>query len=148
MLLPVSTGEDMTMSVPLYSVTVRRAFIAQHFLVGGDWGRENEVNSHRYRIEARYEGTSLDRHGFLLDISDIDERLDGLVNRYRDRTLNELPEFEGLNPSVENFAQIVSDLLLVTTPNIRALEVTIWEDDNASAAYRRPLDAGSRPESL
>ncbi|MDQ3774879.1 MAG: 6-carboxytetrahydropterin synthase, partial [Pseudomonadota bacterium] len=120
----------------------------QHFLVGGDWGRENEVNSHRYRIEARYEGTSLDRHGFLLDISDIDERLDGLVNRYRDRTLNELPEFEGLNPSVENFAQIVSDLLLVTTPNIRALEVTIWEDDNASAAYRRPLDAGSRPESL
>jgi 6-pyruvoyltetrahydropterin/6-carboxytetrahydropterin synthase len=37
----------MTMSAPLYSVTVRRAFIAQHFLVGGDWGRENEVNSHR-----------------------------------------------------------------------------------------------------
>jgi 6-pyruvoyltetrahydropterin/6-carboxytetrahydropterin synthase len=130
------------MSVPFYSVTVRRAFIAQHFLVGGDWGRENEVNSHRYRIEARYEGTSLDRHGFLLDISDIDERLDGLVNRYRDRTLNELPEFEGLNPSVENFARIVSDLLLVTTPNVKALEVTIWEDDNASAAYRRPLGGG------
>jgi 6-pyruvoyltetrahydropterin/6-carboxytetrahydropterin synthase len=142
MLPPVSTGEDITMSVPFYSVTVRRAFIAQHFLVGGDWGRENEVNSHRYRIEARYEGTSLDRHGFLLDISDIDERLDGLVNRYRDRTLNELPEFEGLNPSVENFARIVSDLLLVTTPNVKALEVTIWEDDNASAAYRRPLGGG------
>ncbi len=132
----------MTMSIPLYSVTVRRAFIAQHFLVGGDWGRENEVNSHRYRIEARYEGTSLDRHGFLLDISDIDDRLEGLVNRYRDRTLNELPEFEGLNPSVENFARIVSDLLLVTTPNVTALEVTIWEDDNASAAYRRPLGGG------
>ena len=138
----------MTMSVPLYSVTVRREFIAQHFLVGGDWGRENEVNSHRYRIEARYEGTSLDRHGFLLDISDIDDKLDGLVKRYRDRTLNELPEFEGLNPSVENFARIVSDLLLVTTPNVSALEVTIWEDDNASAAYRRPLGSGSRPESL
>jgi len=132
----------MTMSVPLYSVTVRRAFIAQHFLVGGDWGRENELNSHRYRIEARYEGTSLDRHGFLLDIADIDDRLDGLVKRYRDRTLNELPEFEGLNPSVENFARIVSDLLVVTTPNVSALEVTIWEDDNASAAYRRPLGGG------
>lgn len=132
----------MTMSVPVYSVTVRRAFIAQHFLVGGDFGRENEVNSHRYRIEARYEGTSLDRHGFLLDISDIDDKLDGLVKRYRDRTLNEFPEFEGLNPSVENFARIVSDLLLVTTPNVTALEVTIWEDDNASAAYRRPLGGG------
>jgi len=81
----------------------------------------------------------LDRHGFLLDI---DDKLDGLVKRYGDRTLNELREFEGLNASVENFARIVNDLLLVTTPNVRALWVTIGEDDNASTAYRRPLGGG------
>jgi 6-pyruvoyltetrahydropterin/6-carboxytetrahydropterin synthase len=124
---------------PRYSVTVRRELIAQHFLVGGDWGRENMLNSHHYRIEARYEGTSLNRYGFLLDIDEINHKLDGLVERYRDNTLNELPEFEGLNPSVENFSRILSDQLLVTLPNVDALEVTIWEDAEASAAYRRPL---------
>lgn len=129
----------MTSMQPRYSVTVRREFIAQHFLVGGDWGRENTLNSHRYRIEARYEGTSLDHHGFLLDIDDINRKLDGLVERYRDRTLNELPEFDGLNPSVEHFSRIVSAQLEVTAPNIDTLEVTIWEDADASAAYRRPL---------
>ncbi|HEX6404883.1 MAG TPA: 6-carboxytetrahydropterin synthase [Pseudonocardiaceae bacterium] len=128
---------------PRYSVTVRRELIAQHFLVGGDWGRENTLNSHHYRIEARYEGTSLDRHGFLLDIDDINRKLDGLVQRYRDRTLNELPEFDGLNPSVENFSRILSDQLLVAAPNVDALEVTIWEDADASAAYRRPLGGDS-----
>jgi 6-pyruvoyltetrahydropterin/6-carboxytetrahydropterin synthase len=125
---------------PRYSVTVKRQLIAQHFLVGGDWGRENELNSHRYEIQARYEGSSLDRHGFLVDIEAIDGMLDGLVDRYRDRTLNELPEFDGLNPSVEHFARILSDRLVITAPNVDGLEVTVWEDDAASAAYRRTLD--------
>jgi 6-pyruvoyltetrahydropterin/6-carboxytetrahydropterin synthase len=133
----------MTTDQPRYSVTVRREFIAQHILVGGDWGRENERNSHRYRIEARYEGPSLDQHGFLLDIEEIDSALDVLVERYRDRTLNELPEFEGLNPSIENFARILSDRLITKAGNVSALEVTVWEDDNASAAYRRPLGGGA-----
>ncbi|MBV8161661.1 MAG: 6-carboxytetrahydropterin synthase [Acidimicrobiia bacterium] len=122
-----------------YAVTVRRALIAQHFLVGGDFGAENDRNSHRYRIEVRYEGYGLDGHGFLVDIEEVGRRLDELVARYRDRTLNDLPEFAGLNPSVEHFARILSDGLVVDAPNLSALEVTVWEDDEAAAAYRRPL---------
>jgi len=124
---------------PHYSVTVRREFVAWHYLVGGDFGPENEPNSHRYRVEVRYEGPRLDRHGFLLDIAEVGERLDGLVERYRDRTLNDFPEFAGLNPSVENFARILSEQLGVKAPNVTALEVTVWEDPDASASYRRPL---------
>jgi 6-pyruvoyltetrahydropterin/6-carboxytetrahydropterin synthase len=124
---------------PVYSVTVKREVIAQHFLVGGDWGRENERNSHRYEIEARYEGPSLDQHGFLVDIDAVSSMLDDLVERYRDRTLNELPEFDGLNPSVEHFARILADRLVIDAPNIAVLEVTVWEDGTAGAAYRRSL---------
>lgn len=125
---------------PMYSVTVKRELIAQHFLVGGDWGRENELNSHRYEIEARYEGASLDQHGFLVDIDAVSTMLDGLVERYRDRTLNEFPEFDGLNPSVEHFARILAEQLVVDAPNIAALEVTVWEDAGAAAGYRRSLE--------
>lgn len=135
----------MTASAPVpgYSVSVTRVLIAQHFLIGGDFGPENDLNSHSYRIEARYEGTRLDQHGFLLDIDQIQRQLDGLVARYRDRTLNDLPEFNGLNPSVENFARILSDQLMVDAPNVTALEVTVWEDESASAGYRRPLGNGT-----
>ena len=131
------------MSPPRYSVTVRRAFIAQHFLVGGDWGRENELNSHRYEVEARYEGPSLDGHGYLVDIDAVSTALDAIVERYRDRTLNELPEFAGLNPSVEHFARILSDRLAIAADNVDALEVTVWEDASAAAGYRRTLGSGS-----
>jgi 6-pyruvoyltetrahydropterin/6-carboxytetrahydropterin synthase len=129
----------MTSGPSSYSVTVRRELIAQHYLIGGDFGPENELNSHRYRIEARYEGGDLDGHGFLVDIDDVQRRLDSLVERYRDHTLNDLPEFAGLNPSVEHFARILSDALVVDAPNLNALEVTVWEDDDAAAAYRRSL---------
>jgi len=131
------------MSPPRYSVTVRRHLIAQHFLVGGDWGRENELNSHRYEIEARYEGPSLDEHGYLVDIDAVSTALDAIVERYRDRTLNELPEFAGLNPSVEHFARILSDRLAVAADNVDALEVTVWEDASAAAGYRRTLGRGA-----
>jgi len=124
----------------VYSVVVRREFLAWHFLIGGDFGPENERNSHQYKVEVRYEGPTLDEHGFLLDIDEVQRALDGLVDRYRDQTLNDFPEFEGLNPSVENFARILGDTLAIQRPNLTALEVTVWEDDEAAAGHRRPLN--------
>jgi 6-pyruvoyltetrahydropterin/6-carboxytetrahydropterin synthase len=122
-----------------YAVTVKRELIAQHFLIGGDWGRENELNSHRYEIVARYEGPRLDEHGYLLDIDEVNRKLDAVVERYRDRTLNDFAEFAGLNPSVEHFAQILAGRLAVSLPNVHRLEVTVWEDGTAGASYRCPL---------
>src|SRR4051812_46071293 len=122
-----------------YSVVVRREFLAWHYLIGGDFGPENERNSHRYRVEVRYEGPELDGHGFLVDIDEVQRALDGVADRYRDQTLNDFPEFAGLNPSVEHFARILCDALTLDRPNLSALEVTVWEDDEAAAGHRRSL---------
>ena len=35
----------------MYTTAVQRSFIAQHFLIGGDWGRENQPHSHHYVVE-------------------------------------------------------------------------------------------------
>lgn len=121
----------------MYSVAVQRDFVAQHFLVGGDWGRENERHSHHYRVEVRVDGPRLDRHGFLVDIVDLEARLDRLVARFRDRTLNEDPAFAGLNPSVEHFARILCTALEIATREVAAVTVTVWEDESAWAAYRQ-----------
>lgn len=121
----------------MYSVAVQRDFVAQHFLVGGDWGRENERHSHHYRVEVRVDGPRLDRHGFLVDIVDLEGRLDRLVTRFRDRTLNEDPAFAGLNPSVEHFARILCTALEIATREVTAVTVTVWEDESAWAAYRQ-----------
>jgi 6-pyruvoyltetrahydropterin/6-carboxytetrahydropterin synthase len=122
----------------MYTVAVKRDFIAQHFLIGGDWGAENDRHSHHYQIELQLHGAELDRHGYLVDIVAIEAALDALVARYRDCTLNELPEFAGLNPSIEHFSRILCEALNgdIQAPNIRVLTVRLWENDIAWAAYR------------
>ena len=57
-----------------YTVGLLRAFVAEHRLVGGDWGKENERHSHPYRLEVVFEGDTLDKHGYLIDISESSHR--------------------------------------------------------------------------
>lgn len=122
----------------MYTVAVKRDFVGQHFLIGGDWGSENEWHSHHYVVEVQLEGATLDRHGYLVDIVDIEHHLEALVDRYRDKTLNELPEFDGLNPSIEHFSRIFCESLStrIQATNISAMTIKIWENDIAWASYR------------
>ena len=122
----------------MYTVAIKRDFVAQHFLIGGDWGAENELHSHHYWLELQLEGAELDRHGYLVDIVDIETQVEALVAYYRDQTLNDLLEFAGLNPSIEHFARILGTTLneRIRAKNVTALTVQVWENEIAWAAYR------------
>ncbi len=128
----------------MYTLAVQRDFVAQHFLIGGDWGAENQWHSHHYRLEVVLEGDELDQHGYLVDIVDVESNLEAIVDTYRDKTLNELPEFEGLNPSIEHFTRIVCQALVqrIKANNLSKIGVKIWENEIAWAAYQLALPAG------
>lgn len=122
----------------MYTLGVRREFIARHFLIGGDWGPENFPNSHQYTLELVLEGSDLDQHGYLVDIVNVEKHLDDIVGYYKEQMLNEKPEFAGLNPSIEHFARILATTLneRIKATNITRLKVVLWEHANAWAAYR------------
>jgi 6-pyruvoyltetrahydropterin/6-carboxytetrahydropterin synthase len=122
----------------MYTVAVKRDFVAQHYLIGGDWGAENEKHSHHYQVELQLHGEPLDRHGYLVDIVAIEQHLDRLVSYYRDQTLNELPEFNELNPSIEHFSRILclAFQAQILASNLRSLTVKLWENEIAWASYR------------
>jgi 6-pyruvoyltetrahydropterin/6-carboxytetrahydropterin synthase len=122
----------------MYTVSVKCDFIGQHFLIGGDWGPENQWHSHRYQVEVLLEGASLDQHGYLVDIMEIEANMKSLIDRYKDHALNELPEFMGLNPSIEHFSRIFCESISqkIQAPNLNSITVRVWEDLNAWASYR------------
>ena len=122
----------------MYTLGVRRDFIARHFLIGGDWGAENFPNSHHYVLELQLEGTELDQHGYLVDIVDVEKHLGEIVDYYKDQMLNDKPEFAGLNPSIEHFARILAVSLSerIKAKNISAVKVVLWENEIAWAAHR------------
>lgn len=122
--------------MPEFEVGVLGDFVAQHYLVGGDFGPEGSLHSHHYRVELTVSGRTLDRNGFLVDIVRLRSELARLVDGYRDRTLNELPDFAGLNPGVEVMARAMAESLAraLAGENIEALTVKLWENDSAWAS--------------
>lgn len=126
-----------------YSVTVVRDFIARHYLIGGDWGPENDLNSHHYRLELTLIGNQLDSHRYMVDIVDIEARLDAFVARYREQTLNDMPAFADINPSIEWFCRVAWEELVpgLSAATVSRARVTIWEHETAAASYEAPISA-------
>ena len=124
----------------MYQLAITRDFIARHFLVGGDWGAENQEHSHHYRAEVIVEGQQLDAHGYLIDIVALESALAGAIGAYADRLLNDQPAFSGLNPSIEHFSRILWEHLRdsLVLPE-RTLTVKLWENDRDWAAFRGVL---------
>jgi 6-pyruvoyltetrahydropterin/6-carboxytetrahydropterin synthase len=126
-----------------YRLTVRREFIAQHILTVPDpEPPEDEVHSHAFTVEVEFAAPELGPYGYLVDINAVEVALDDLEARYRDTTLNELPEFEELNPSVERFARFFGDRLADRLDPATATRLTVrmWEDDLAWASHERVLE--------
>jgi 6-pyruvoyltetrahydropterin/6-carboxytetrahydropterin synthase len=121
----------------MYRLCFQREFGARHRLVGGDWGAENSLHGHAYKVEWELRAASLDSHGFLVDLVDVERALGSIIERYRDAVLNELPEFEGENPSLERFAAILWSRLSAFLPAGTASAVRLWEDTSAWAGYER-----------
>ena len=120
----------------MYRLAVTRDFVAQHFLIGGDWGAENFKHSHAYRVEVLLRGTALDQHGYLVDIVELERALTEIIARFSDHTLNDLAPFAGLNPSLERFAKVLYEELDARLAlKDLSLAVKLWENERDWAAY-------------
>jgi 6-pyruvoyltetrahydropterin/6-carboxytetrahydropterin synthase len=118
----------------MYSLMLKKNFIAQHFLIGKDFGPENEPHSHQYNLELELEKPDLDEYNFLIDIVEVKAQLDELISYFEDKVLNELPEFKDQNPSLELFSKIIWQKFNLDSKT--QITVRLWEDEIAQASYR------------
>jgi len=122
----------------MYSVAVKREFIASHFHPQADEKKERELHSHHYVVEVELKGTHLDKQGYLIDICEIEPELDALVAHFKGKPLNNLSEFKGLNSSLEHFARIFHNALAsrIRVEGLTTVSLQIWEDGSIRAGYR------------
>ena len=121
----------------MYEVTVVREFVAWHWLTVPDPGPEGERHSHAFTAEVTLRGPDLNEYGYLVDIDEVREGLDAAVERYEDETMNDLPEFEGANPSAERLARFLVERFDDATDLDDDVDrsLRLWEDDDAAVAY-------------
>ncbi|HHF0524036.1 TPA: 6-pyruvoyl trahydropterin synthase family protein [Legionella anisa] len=124
----------------MHHLMLRKNFIAQHFLIGKDFGAENLRHSHHYSFELEIENTKLDQFNFLIDIVEVRAHIEHLISYFQDKILNDLPEFKNQNPSLELFSKILWQKFNnhIELPIDSQITIRLWEDDIAQASYREP----------
>jgi 6-pyruvoyltetrahydropterin/6-carboxytetrahydropterin synthase len=120
-----------------YGVTVVREFVAWHWLTVPDPGPEGERHAHEFTAEVTLRGPDLNEYGYLVDIDAVRAGLDRAVERYEDETMNDLPEFAGLNPSAERLARFLVERFDDATDLDEDVDrrLRLWEDEDAAVVY-------------
>jgi hypothetical protein len=83
----------------MYSLSLQRDFIASHYLVGGDWGPENDPHAHPTGSKFAFQPHNSIIMATLIDLDVLEQIIDACVDAYRDRLLNDLPEFDRSTPA-------------------------------------------------
>jgi 6-pyruvoyltetrahydropterin/6-carboxytetrahydropterin synthase len=119
----------------MYRTGLSSRLASRHFLADAS-PREGIEHYHDYLVEVTVSGSELDGKGYLIDIDMLRSALSGVLERYRDRCLNELPEFASSPPSLENLAREVHHRLgAALGDRTWSIEVRVWEDPEAWASY-------------
>jgi 6-pyruvoyltetrahydropterin/6-carboxytetrahydropterin synthase len=123
----------------VYELKIISHFAAAHQL--RDFGGKCEnLHGHNWKIEVYVTGNKLGHDGLLIDFALVKKATENVLCELDHTFLNEMEHFKTTNPSSENIAHYVYDVLAqeLNTENIKVSKVSAWESDSACATYTEP----------
>ncbi|MBI2852329.1 MAG: 6-carboxytetrahydropterin synthase QueD [Chloroflexi bacterium] len=120
----------------MFQITVEQHFDAAHFLRGYQ-GKCEALHGHRFRVFITLQAAMLDGIGISYDFTVLKKQVGEIVSRFDHVCLNDVPPFDGINPSSENIATTIYNELKSRLGNSSATiaRVEVWETPQNRAAY-------------
>lgn len=121
----------------MYELDITREFSAAHMLKGYD-GLCSNLHGHNWTVQVFIRADRLDDIGIAADFTVIKRVLTEILAQFDHKYLNELPEFQDINPTSENIARILFEKLApaVAKPGIKLDRVRVCESPTSGATYR------------
>ena len=100
-------------------------------------GKCENLHGHNWKIEVKFSGEKLDNTGMLLDFKIAKKYLGEVINQLDHKFLNELSPFDKINPTAENIAKFIYDLISkkIKSKDYKVSSVTVWETERNCAVY-------------
>jgi len=120
----------------MYEVTIRKSFSAAHKLDIG--GKCEELHGHNFFVDVTIGTSELNSEGLVIDFRVLKAWTSDILEDLDHTFLNDLPFFQGTNPSSETIARYIYEKLeeRLTSDTLVISHVTVWESENAWARYR------------
>ena len=118
----------------MYEIKVRSSFSAAHNLRNYRGKCEN-LHGHNWNVEAIFAYRSLGKDGMAVDFKEAKGLLESALEKFDHSYLNEKSVFKRLNPTSENMAKLIYDG--IKKSNRFLTSVSVWENENSCATYRR-----------
>jgi len=126
----------------------RATFNAAHRLFRPDWTNEKNIeifgkcsnpnfHGHNYVLEVILDGEIDQETGYVIDLKIVKDAIKSEIDeRFDHQNLNlDCPEFKDLNPTAENIAVVIWNLLRNKLPMHLALTIKLWETENNCVEY-------------
>lgn len=121
---------------PVFTLKIRTEIAASH-VIEGHSGKCARLHGHNWKIDVEVQTSQLDELGMGMDFTDLKAETKAVTEPLDHRHLNDLPGFEGINPTAEHVAAYVYREVAarINSQIVQVARVTIWETDRASVSY-------------
>ncbi|MBW6509706.1 MAG: 6-carboxytetrahydropterin synthase QueD [Desulfuromonadales bacterium] len=122
----------------MYHLSIITSFAAAHNLLHYQGDCEN-LHGHNWKVEVTVSAESLDKSGLGIDFKILKKHTREVMNYLDHKYLNDLDAFKDISPSSEQIARYVFEQIQKSLQEYEVIvqKVTVWESDNAYAAYTR-----------
>jgi 6-pyruvoyltetrahydropterin/6-carboxytetrahydropterin synthase len=121
----------------MYVLTVESVFSAAHAILIR--GEREPLHGHDWRVTVTIEGERLDEDGLLCDFHHVERALQEITAQFHNRSLNQTPPFDEINPTAELVARHIGDRLVESVTlsrGARVAGVRVTEAVGCAAEWR------------
>jgi 6-pyruvoyltetrahydropterin/6-carboxytetrahydropterin synthase len=120
----------------MYEVTIETGFSGAHVLRGYT-GKCGRLHGHNWKVVVTLATDRLDDVGMAVDFAKVKEETRAILAQVDHTYLNEVFPFTELNPTAENIAKWLWEMLAkrIEGSAVAVSRVTVWESDSACASF-------------
>ena len=120
----------------MYHASIQTQFSAAHLLRKYKGKCEN-LHGHNWKVEVTVSTETLDEAGMAIDFTLLKQKTNDIIKQLDHKYLNEIPYFKNTNPSSENIAAYIFNLLKkkLGDTTVKLTKVSVWESENSMASY-------------
>lgn len=122
----------------MFHLSIITSFAAAHNLLHYQGDCEN-LHGHNWKVEVTVSAEDLDKSGLGIDFKILKKHTREVMNYLDHKYLNDLDAFKDISPSSEQIARFIFEQIEKSLQEYQVIvqKVTVWESDNAYAAYTR-----------